>query len=144
MSRLVVDASVAVKWYVHEVHSDSARLLLGHGHRLFAPDLLMTEFGSILWKKVRRDELTLDDAWTMFRTFEATPKTLRSSQRLLPFALEIAFQSGRSVYDSLYIACAIRWEIPMITADERLYNATRNGPLARHIVWVADPLGPAE
>lgn len=139
MSRLVVDAGVAIKWFVHEIHSVEARRILQQGHRLFAPDLLVVEFGSVLWKKVRRGDLSREEAWNIHGMFKTVPMSLRSSNGLFASALDIAFQSGRSVYDSLYIACAVLLEIPMITAGERLYNATRNGPLTRHIVWVADP-----
>jgi len=140
MSQLVIDASVAIKWFVREVHSEHALTILNGHHTLFAPDLLFTECGSILWKKVRRREFGQSDAWRIFRTLEQVPIDASPDATLRPLALEIAFQSGRSVYDSMYIACAMEWEVPMVTADERLYNATRNGPLMRHIVWVAEPL----
>ena len=38
--RLVVDASVAVKWVVAEENSDIARRLLSEGYELFAPRLM--------------------------------------------------------------------------------------------------------
>ena len=143
MTRFVVDASVAIKWFVREVHSDEARGLLARADELVAPGLIYAEFGSILWKKIRRDVLGVDDAWLILRSFEAMPIESLPANDLLPDAFEIVLAHGRSVYDSLYVASAIRREIPMVTADERLYNATRNGPLARHIVWVADPVEPA-
>jgi predicted nucleic acid-binding protein len=43
---LVVDASVAVKWYVPELDSQRAHLILAGGHRLIAPDLLLAEVGN--------------------------------------------------------------------------------------------------
>lgn len=38
---LIVDAGVAVKWFIDESDSDAARLLLDHQTGLFAPDLLV-------------------------------------------------------------------------------------------------------
>lgn len=58
MSRYVVDASVAVKWYVPEENSDAAEMLLGGSHELHAPDLILPEFGNIIWKKIGRREIT--------------------------------------------------------------------------------------
>ena len=58
-SPLVVDASVVIKWHVAEVHSDAALRLLGDDvPALHVPDLVFPEVGNILWKKVRRGDLT--------------------------------------------------------------------------------------
>ena len=51
---LVVDSSVAVKWYLEEEGSDRAESLLRRNARLLAPDLLLPELGNVLWKR-RRD-----------------------------------------------------------------------------------------
>ena len=56
MDRLVVDASVAIKWVVEEEGSEAAAGLLD-GSTLAAPDFLIPECANILWKKVRRGEL---------------------------------------------------------------------------------------
>ena len=56
MSVFVVDASFAIKWVVDEAHTTQALLL--RRHRLIAPDLLIAECANVLWKKVRRGELT--------------------------------------------------------------------------------------
>src|SRR5688500_4615632 len=45
--RLVVDASVAVKWYVPEPDNQRAFTILSSGSRLLAPDLLISEVGNI-------------------------------------------------------------------------------------------------
>ena len=57
MSRLVVDASVAVKWFLPEAQSDAARALLGSGHDLIAPELVYAELGIALVKRVRKGEI---------------------------------------------------------------------------------------
>ena len=43
--------------------------------------------------------------------------------QLLDQAMEIATAVQRSVYDSLYVALAMRLNTDLITADERLFNA---------------------
>ena len=48
--RLVVDASIAVKWYVPEANSTQAAAILESGAELLAPDLLVAEVGKVLWK----------------------------------------------------------------------------------------------
>ena len=54
MMKVVVDASVAAKWFLPEIHSDAAARLLDPAIALYAPDLIVPEFGNILWKKIRR------------------------------------------------------------------------------------------
>ena len=54
----VVDASVAVKWLVNEQASEAAHRLLNSEERLVAPDFIVVEVGNVLWKKLRRGELT--------------------------------------------------------------------------------------
>ena len=50
--RLVVDASVAVKWFVREEDSDAATFLRDGRHEIFAPRLMATEIGNALRRKV--------------------------------------------------------------------------------------------
>ena len=70
MTRCVVDASIAVKWFVPELHAiDASRLLYG-GFALLAPDLIFSEFGNVLWKKWRRDEITSEFATGIIEDFQ--------------------------------------------------------------------------
>ena len=137
-AKLVVDASVAVKWYVPEGDSAKASALLGRGERLLAPDLLTAEMGNILWKKVRRGELTTDEAEAIVDAFLSTsPLTLYPSHRLLRGAFDIATAFQRSVYDALYLALAVAEHCRLLTADERLANALQATTLGRFIVPLA-------
>ena len=60
MTDLVIDASVAMKWVIDEPGTQQALAL--RRHRLFAPDLLVAECADVLWKKVRRNELSAEEA----------------------------------------------------------------------------------
>ena len=51
MSLYVVDASVAVKLYVPEVHSAEAIRFFSDGHELIVPELMLAEFGNIVGRK---------------------------------------------------------------------------------------------
>ena len=48
MSCYVIDASVAVKWFVPETYSQAALHFLDVDHELIAPDLLIPELGNTL------------------------------------------------------------------------------------------------
>jgi predicted nucleic acid-binding protein len=135
---LVVDASVAVKWYVPENGSAEAIALLSSGSRLIAPDLLITEIGNILWKKVGRGALSPVDAEGQLQAFlDGAPVVLYSSSTLVQQALRTAMAFGRTVYDSLYIALALAEGCRLVTADERLVNSLQGTPLAGSIVALA-------
>ena len=60
--KLVVDASVAVKWLVAEQDSPAAVRLIEAGHELHAPRLLAAEVTNVLWRKARIGELERRDA----------------------------------------------------------------------------------
>ena len=50
MSLYVVDASVAAKWFIEEVHAEAALALLRESNRLHAPDFLLVEMDGLLCK----------------------------------------------------------------------------------------------
>ncbi len=138
MTECVVDASVAVKWYVPEVHSDNAARLLNEDCQLNGPDLLLPEFGNILWKKHVRNELDESDVRAIIRAISIVPLQIHSSQALLEGAVEIAIHTKRTVYDSLYLALAIWLKCPFLTADDRLVNALQGTHLSAHLLHVKD------
>ena len=138
MSSYVVDASVAVKWYVPEVHADAALRVLEPGHELHAPDLLHAEVGNILWKKTRRGELLPAEARRIADALLAAPLLVHPAASLLEAALEIALRADRSVYDGIYVALAIALDVPLVTADRRLVHALRNSALGRHLLRIED------
>ena len=135
---LVVDASVSVKWYVPEPDSQRALSILGSGRSLLAPDLLISEVGNILWKKVQRGELTLVEAQSIVTALTtACPMRLLPASNLLGTALDIAATYQRTVYDSLYVALAHERGCQFVTADERLANALASTPLAPRILTLS-------
>lgn len=138
MTRYVVDAGVAVKWFVPEVHTDAALRYLDDAHERLAPDLLLPETGNILWKKVRLGEITEDEGRTILRAVRAAPVRLHASAPLMEPAFEIANGTGRSVYDSLYLALAVAQACRLVTADRKLCNALHGGPLALSLQWVEE------
>jgi predicted nucleic acid-binding protein len=128
--RVVIDASVAVKWYVPEQGSIAAAALLAAPIVRMAPDLLTAEIGNTLWKKIQRRELRRDDARSIAAAFVSSlPLELRPSTNLLEGALEIALQLRCSVYDGLYIGLAVDEGCRVVTADDRLVRVTRGTPL---------------
>jgi len=139
LSLYVVDANVVAKWFVPEPLSDEAVRLLDDEHELASPDLLWPEVGNVVWKKSRAGQITPQEASRIVAALDTCPLTAFPSRLVLGGALEIAFGTGRSVYDSVYLALAVALECPLATADERLANALLGSPLARYVAWIGAP-----
>jgi predicted nucleic acid-binding protein len=135
-----VDASVAVKWFVPEVHTTASLRLLDGDHELLAPDLLLPEFGNILWKKMRLQELTQGEGRDILRGLRAIPLDLYPSEELLEPAFEIANGINRSVYDGFYLALALFHDCRLVTADRRFHSAIQASPFAANVLWVEGEL----
>jgi len=136
VSLYVVDASVAIKWYVPEVHSENAACLLDETHELIAPDLLLPEFGNILWKKIQRRQITVETSQQILQEFKAVRLQIYPSAPLLDNAVELAIALGQTVYDCFYLALAVTQQCQMVTADEKFYNALQTSNYANNLLWV--------
>jgi predicted nucleic acid-binding protein len=136
MTCYVVDASVAVKWFVPEASSHVALRFLNVDHELIAPDLLIPELGNTLWKKVMRKEISLKVAKEILQKFDAAPIKLYPSAPMLEVALDISIEERRSVYDTLYLALAVVRKCQMVTADEKLVNSLKDSRFAEHLLRV--------
>jgi predicted nucleic acid-binding protein len=130
VSLVVVDASVAVKWFLPEngeaLVSEALDLLDKYDReeaRFMVPDLFYAETASAIWKAVRVGRVPRafgDQALELLtqREFPTVP-----SLKLLNRAFQIATDHGRTVYDCLYVALAVQTNSQLITADERLANS---------------------
>ena len=137
MSVFVVDASVVVKWFVPEIHSEAARRLLALPHEYVAPDLLFAETANTIWKKIRRKELTAEEGQHLVADIGRIAVETVSCRALAEDAHALANATGRTVYDAMYVALAVRLNTRLITADDRLETAARHVPaVAGHIQLV--------
>jgi predicted nucleic acid-binding protein len=126
----VVDASVGAKWASPEIvepladHADRfLRAYVEGTVQVVVPDLFWIEIGSFLSKAAKRGQITPGLARRgleamLNRDFPTVP-----SRAVLPEALKIAVDFGRTVYDSTYVALAVATGNELLTADERTVNA---------------------
>lgn len=133
---VVVDASVVIKWYLDEVHTTEAEHLLDDRFELHAPELLVPEFGNILWKKCRQEEIEANEAQMALKLFEKQSVALHPHTSLLKTALLGAIETGQPVYDWTYLSLALSLACPFVTADRRFYIGLRNTGFKQHLVWV--------
>lgn len=134
----VVDASVAVKWFVPEIHSVQALRLLRKRFALQAPELIQAEFGNILWKKCRAGEFDGTTAGKILDNFKRSPLVVHPHGAFLKLAWEIALRHHQTFYDSLYLALAMTEKSRMVTADRKYYDALAGTPAQRHLLWIEE------
>lgn len=138
MSVIVVDASVAAKWFVEEEFSAAAFEILDESNQLHAPDFMLLEMDSILCKWGRRGLVTPSEASGVRDALRRYPIQLHSFTSFLDPAFAIAVQTGQTIYDCLYIALASLLDARTVTADRRLYQGLANGPFADYVVWIEE------
>lgn len=122
---LIVDASVAVKWFAEEPLSDKAELVLAGPDDLIAPALVLAELGNALRKKAAQNILTREQAIDALREAPSFFVRLYPLPDLALRATEIAFDLRHPVYDCFYLALAERERLPLVSADERLLRKRR-------------------
>ncbi len=135
---VVVDASVAAKWFIAEENAEDALKLLKRPYELHAPDLLYLEVDNVLCKLIRRGLLSEDEGFDIHNRLLAFPIQSYSSWALREVAFQMAVETKRSVYDCLYLALAEALECRIVTADRKFFQALLNGPLGSHLSWVED------
>lgn len=123
---LVVDSSVAVKWFLAEpeAHVDRALTLL-ESHlaervRLDAPDHLRLEvLNALLHRGLAPHEV--QSAASMLDGFRLSWH--RTSALLVASAADIAARHELTVHDAVFAALALELDAELVTADQRLASS---------------------
>jgi predicted nucleic acid-binding protein len=119
---IVVDASVAVKWFLPEDGAPQAIELLRGREALLAPDLIRIEVASAVTKRHLRGEISAADAKETIQLWIEALKqgVLQLSANLedLREAANLSLQLNHHIADCLYLAVARRTSSRLITADK--------------------------
>lgn len=134
MSDVIVDASVAVKWFVPEDGSEEAEQLLDGKTRLYAPTIILGEVANALWKAVRRRDMSIEDSDETIGELPGYFSLLFDTEQLLKEALAMACAFDHPVYDCLYVETARRFDMPLLTADARLMRKFTGTPHISRII----------
>lgn len=123
----VIDASVALKWFLREEESQGAdsifHAFLANKIELLAPDILVLEVANTLWKHaILGNQLRPEEARSIFHDFLTLPLNLQESTSLATQALKMAVELRHPIYDTLYCALAKENDCEFITADKVLVD----------------------
>lgn len=116
---MIVDANLAVYWFVETPLTKSASVLLERSD-LVAPGVIEIEVVHSLAKYVRGGLITAVQLRNAMIEVRNAISQFIADRQLLNAATEIALARGHPVYDCLYLALALDRREPLATADRRL------------------------
>ena len=125
----VVDASVAVKWFIKEREDDrKAAFALRRRHiegqsRMIVPELFLLEVPNAIKASKRASEDELSKVITTLHDLDLQIE--RHSWDVLRKANAIAWAYNLTWYDGVYVALAEVLGYPLVTADEALMRKMR-------------------
>lgn len=144
-ARVILDASVAVKWFLPDEDGVKEALglrsaLLTRSVELAAPDIIWAEVCQSLVRAVRRGRMGREAARAVVdELIDVRPLVMDSAVDLRD-AMRVALAVGVSAYDAQYLALGAQLGQPVITADRRLLDQGRDHGF--EFVWLGDMAGP--
>ena len=136
--RLVVDASVAIKWLIAEEGSEAAHRLAASGDDLHAPRLMASEIAIALWRKARLGEIERNRAGALTAAVSRMPVRWGADETVCVDAIRLALALDRPVHDCVYLALAHRIGAQVVTADMRFANALAPTEHGGTVITLAD------
>ena len=135
----VVDASVALKWFLaEEPNGVEALQLVQSREALISPDLLIAEVCNAGWRLLRLGQIRraqFDNIPTALPLYFAE---LAEPVALAPRAATIAAELDHPIYDCFYLALAEARRSPLVTADERFLARLRGSRWTTTAIHLAD------
>ncbi|HXO01064.1 MAG TPA: type II toxin-antitoxin system VapC family toxin [Stellaceae bacterium] len=130
--RIVVDASVALKWLLLDEPGSALALALRE-HELIAPALWLVEAANALWRSTRIGQLSAVEVPEFLSELLNAPVASLPIEPYIGRALQVATQLSHPVYDCLYLAVAIQHDTHVITADRRFAAIAARPGFAGHV-----------
>ena len=128
MTSLIVDASVAVKWFFLEADSQRADSLRGGEFDFIAPELIIAEIGNAARKKRSRNEIDAAGAIFVIQRAPLIFASLVSIVDLAEAAMRLSATLLHPIYGCFYLALAERERAPIVSADASLLAAAKRLP----------------
>ena len=133
--KIVVDASVVVKWFVEERYSGEALTIRDS----FIEGLIDIAVPSILYFEVLNalkysgafGEDELKKIARILEDYQFTAYGLEGAYA--EKTVEVAMRKGITIYDASYVALALIEDADLYTADEKLLMKTRDLEIVKHL-----------
>jgi len=129
----VVDACVAIKWFLPEKNYQKAGKILSSYNRMFAPDLFLVEMDSIITKKVRQRLIETEDAYRIYEEVRNIPIQIIPYSLIGKLAFDLSVALPITQYDACYLAVAIEFGEKVISADMRFVRGIMGTPFEEYV-----------
>jgi predicted nucleic acid-binding protein len=123
---VVLDASAAIRIVVASEQSSQYAAILAGADEILAPDLIIAEVTSALWKYCRAGLLTPMDVKEKLRDCLDLVDSFSELGPLALEALDLSLLLRRPAYDMFYLVLARRNGALLLTADDELRVHARN------------------
>jgi predicted nucleic acid-binding protein len=138
---MIVDASVAVKWFLPEEELESeAQLvryaLLDERISASAPSILWSEVAHAIVGAVRQKRFAEEQAKSVTARFHRLRAAVELTDVDVKDAIDRALKVGIGAYDAQYLSLAAQLDESVITADRRLLE--RGRAHGYDVVWLGD------
>jgi predicted nucleic acid-binding protein len=133
--KIVVDASVAMKWVFDEPESAAAIAL--RAEDLLAPSLWLAEAANAVWSRARLGDITAEEAVVYFSELANAPVASVAMEPHLERALTLAVEIGHPIYHCTYLALALHHDTHVVTADRRFVNVASLAGLSDRVRLLA-------
>jgi predicted nucleic acid-binding protein len=122
----VVDASVAVGWFVREKGSPDATFLSEKTIKRIAPDLVFSEVTNVIQRKMRQGELTLKQAERALVILGNVFDEILPARVLYQAAFDLSRKLDHSVYDCMYLAATQSTDGSFLVTSDMKFIAKAN------------------
>jgi predicted nucleic acid-binding protein len=140
---IVIDASVAAKWYLPAEEGEKQALAILDEYvmgklSIIAPSLLYYEVANALLVASRRERISEETYRQAVGSLFELALTIQPLEQYWELALKMAVDYQRSIYDAAYLALAASRNVKLVTGDRRLFNAA--GAHLPWIVWIEETI----
>lgn len=123
-AQYIIDTSALIQGFIEDSYSLRVATLMhmvtvANSARLHLPEFCLVECTNVIWKRVRFQGETQENARRILADLQAFPLSAHASVGLLPRALDIGIEVRLAIYDCVHIALAEILNLPLITVDER-------------------------
>lgn len=125
--RCVIDTNIAIKQFITDPLTPKVNRLFDHlidpSAEFYVPDLFYIESANVLCKYVRAKLYTAEQIEADLTDLKALRFQVTPTQQLIVKAADLALKYGITAYDACYVALSEQVGAPLLTLDERLFNA---------------------
>jgi len=117
---VIIDASAAMQVVMISEWTDRIAHLRASTDYFIAPDIYSAEVGNAIWKYYRFSKLGMDASRKFYVLLHELIDVIVPTRMIGTEALEIALTHALTMYDSLYLACALSYRCSLFSIDKKL------------------------